>query len=89
MLYILSFISCLERVEKEVETEPQSPFGALKIEEVYYSGAVPTRGLIATMPIDPFSFATPATSSHRWCRHWRHLWAGRGDQQWLDPIPLP
>ena len=45
MLYLLSFISCLERVEKEVETEPQSPFGALKIEEVYYSGAVPTEGI--------------------------------------------
>ena len=35
------FFACKEAVEEE----PQAPAGFLKIEEVYYSGSVPTAGI--------------------------------------------
>ena len=43
MLSFVLLFSCAEPVE--VELEPQSPMGYLKIEEVYYSGSVPTEGI--------------------------------------------
>ena len=38
------FLACNEEV-KEVNDEPQSPVGHLKIEEVYYSGSIPVAGI--------------------------------------------
>jgi len=43
MLSFVVLFSCAEPVE--VDLEPQSPMGYLKIEEVYYSGSVPTEGI--------------------------------------------
>jgi hypothetical protein len=40
-MLLFLFISCKEVVEEE----PQSPVGFLKIEEVYYSGSIPTAGI--------------------------------------------
>ena len=45
MLHFFLFFSCTEAVVEEPELEPQPPAGFLKIEEVYYSGSVPTAGI--------------------------------------------
>ncbi|MGC6507283.1 MAG: DUF4876 domain-containing protein [Myxococcota bacterium] len=49
MLLFLFLLACSEQNQKNTElsdeSEVQAPFGFLKIEEVYYSGSVPTAGI--------------------------------------------
>ena len=51
MLFIL-FFSCKEEVIKD----PPSIFDVLKIEEVYYSGSIPTAELIDIIPINSYNY---------------------------------
>ena len=46
MIVILTLFACTEDEKNTtVDDTPQSPFGHLKIEEVYYAGSIPTEGI--------------------------------------------